>query len=499
MRESGKRPWPASWPPFYRAMLHVAIATAVGNVALGAYIAVDVCHGWLSLLFGLSMSIVACEMTIVLTVLTCARLARADRHTTLSLLVSYFVGVLAVSSVGLGLRKWPVAEDWVHVALAAAVGFPVMGVLFAFFNPHVSRRRVLAVVALGTVLAWLAFAWTVPYFGVLVGANLSYELSYLSGSSVTYLGSTCRVLLTFPGGLVGFPFAFAVTAAMLVRACEKPRSGADGEAARRAQKAFRGRLLPGIAAALAVMAVVVLGATIPGRLRLHHLMKAIESGELAEVKRLVDSGVSLSALDILGQTPLYVAVQSGHVDIAGLLLDRGASIDDGDKWGRSPMDGAIFSGRKEVVALLIARGARLALWNGSTLLHDAARVGHVEIVQLLIDKGAELDLKDSFRYTPLHWAALINHVEIARILLDRGADPNAKGSDGDTPLQFAAQHGHAKTAELLLFCGADANTTNRAGRTPLDTARLHARLKLVDLLRAHGGKTAKELRAGKGE
>jgi ankyrin repeat protein len=61
--------------------------------------------------------------------------------------------------------------------------------------------------------------------------------------------------------------------------------------------------------------------------------------------------------------------------------------------------------------------------------------------------------------------------------------------------------GHKEIAELLIAKGADVNTRGFLGITPLDKAVGNTfndknNAETPDLIRKHGGKTAKELKAG---
>ena len=103
-------------------------------------------------------------------------------------------------------------------------------------------------------------------------------------------------------------------------------------------------------------------------------------------------------------------------------------------------------------------------------LLDAAEKGNIEAVKQAIADGADVDAKDSDRWTPLHNAALKGHKEIVELLIAKCADLNAKGRSGWTPLHFAANGGDREVAKLLIAKGADLNAKTSDGVTPLDWA-----------------------------
>jgi len=83
-------------------------------------------------------------------------------------------------------------------------------------------------------------------------------------------------------------------------------------------------------------------------------------------------------------------------------------------------------------------------------LHCAALNGHTEIVQLLLELGARVNPRNRNRETPLHMAALNGHKGIARLLIEAGADVNARGYKAETPLTQALDYGAGRKAVNLL-------------------------------------------------
>lgn len=69
----------------------------------------------------------------------------------------------------------------------------------------------------------------------------------------------------------------------------------------------------------------------------------------------------------------------------------------------------------------------------------AAQGGHVEVMKLLIDAGAELNARQSRRWTALMYAAERSRDGAVALLLARGADTTLKNEGGDTAAALAAQ------------------------------------------------------------
>src|SRR5262245_40982465 len=112
--------------------------------------------------------------------------------------------------------------------------------------------------------------------------------------------------------------------------------------------------------------------------------------------------------------------------------------------------------------------------DGRTALHLATRHRSLDIVEYLIAKGAQVNLTTPRMFnTPLHFAASNTWREgpqIASVLIARGAKIDAKNHDGYTPLRFAAEDGSPAMVELLVSKGADSNVQDKQGRTPLALA-----------------------------
>ena len=90
------------------------------------------------------------------------------------------------------------------------------------------------------------------------------------------------------------------------------------------------------------------------------MLKAAFTGDLKQVKKLLDGGLPVSAIltpdDVEGEPPQYqainAAVDHGHVAVVRLLLDRGADVNARTSYGATPIQEA---GNLETARLLYSR------------------------------------------------------------------------------------------------------------------------------------------------
>ncbi|MHC4463040.1 MAG: ankyrin repeat domain-containing protein [Planctomycetota bacterium] len=219
-----------------------------------------------------------------------------------------------------------------------------------------------------------------------------------------------------------------------------------------------------------------------------------DEAKIREIAEIVRLGRDLIEAEIRierkteSDEPLHRAIQHGDVNNVRNLIEEGADVNAKDGSGRIPLGYAAEKGNMEIVELLFAAGADV---NGKG--HDgqlpfvwASEMGHLDIAKLLILEGTDVTDMDNGGSTCLIWAAWKGRTELAEMLIDRGADVNSKDHNGGTALHDAVRGGHKEMVELLIAKGADVNAKSTKDSTPLDLAIGRADEEMAELLGKYG-------------
>ena len=156
------------------------------------------------------------------------------------------------------------------------------------------------------------------------------------------------------------------------------------------------------------------------------LFTAIQRSSIADVERLLKTGVSAGLTDAEGTPALMAAALFADARMMELLLQHGADANQPGPSGTTALMWAVPDLAK--VRLLVAHGANVNARpenDRTALLVAASYPQTVDLLRLLLDHGADLRAQDKGGATALALSLRSADVEVVRFLVERGLDPNA--------------------------------------------------------------------------
>ncbi|EFA02876.2 transient receptor potential channel pyrexia [Tribolium castaneum] len=166
------------------------------------------------------------------------------------------------------------------------------------------------------------------------------------------------------------------------------------------------------------------------------LHRAVTSGDVSLVKRLLAAGSDPNAADSHGRTPIVFAecIKNDELfeQIVELLIAHGADV---NACNDTPLYSAVFYGKKHLVERLLKAGAGV---RSNNLLHIVAEKGDDTILALLLgDKRSEemIDGEDANGRTSAFLAAQHDHKRCLKMLIAKGADLSRADLQGESVME----------------------------------------------------------------
>jgi len=234
---------------------------------------------------------------------------------------------------------------------------------------------------------------------------------------------------------------------------------------------------------------------------------AVLLGNVDSVKRLLDAGANVNAVDKHNKTALHHAAMRGDLSLAMMLVAHGAEIDPLDNRTHTPLYYAIdyaddTENEDYAVADFFVKqcGANVALVeddpalldeNADTDSDDDEDLMESQHASAAVELIPQVDAATPSHPYPLHWAVYSGDVETVRVLLNQH-NVNERDSEGRSPLWYAAaqanmgyapdqkkREGYEQILKWLLEHGADALLADNGNESPLTLAVSWCQLPLV--------------------
>lgn len=180
------------------------------------------------------------------------------------------------------------------------------------------------------------------------------------------------------------------------------------------------------------------------------LMWAALGWDRETIEELLRAGADIDARDGEGETAITLAVTKNRRAIIDLLEEAGASLPPDHALRRAVATGDLETVERLVGEGV---DPDRSISDGKILVHLAAARPSPEVLQALLEAGANPDLADAQGRTALHVAALEGREGSVRALIDAGAAVNPADEAGRVPLDLVSRKAPPGLAEALRGAG----------------------------------------------
>lgn len=242
------------------------------------------------------------------------------------------------------------------------------------------------------------------------------------------------------------------------------------------------------------------------------IFKAVKDGDIEEVKSILKDGEDINIKSSTSLSSLlHIAIIENQTEIAMYLIEQGIDVDCVDLIGNTPVMLAVYY---DNVVVFDAIKERCNLFaedsNGNTLLHLAASSGDVELFDELVNIGIDINKKNNNNCTALVYSKglnMFNEVEkmmnintlskedaatilfnaidenIVKEIIDKGyIEVNYLDEQGNNALVNAYVYGNTEVFNVLIDLGINVNNQNDTGDTVLHYCVEDNMLEYIQLL-----------------
>jgi len=183
------------------------------------------------------------------------------------------------------------------------------------------------------------------------------------------------------------------------------------------------------------------------------LYKAAESGDLAEVQRLIEQDASPNTLGPGKQSIIQVAAERCNLEVVKYLAEKGAELNHKNASTRTPLVSAILGGDIRIVQVIFEKGVDIEtkMDVGVTALHAVAMRGEdrIDLFELLLKNGAKVDTNAEGGNTTLMFATMSENVKIMKKIIElRPNMVSSRATYGGTACSLAQARQSEKSKEI---------------------------------------------------
>ena len=187
------------------------------------------------------------------------------------------------------------------------------------------------------------------------------------------------------------------------------------------------------------------------------ILTARQNGNTVIMKKLIDHGANINAVDKFGDSALTLAAWRGYEKTVNLLLDNGIKIPEDKNQQWSLMLYSVSKNMEKLFDIMLEKNIDLMKYNeeGGRLIHNAARGGNIKIMRRLLKKKFDINLGDMFGLTPLHYAAKNGNIKIMKLLYEKKCKINKRNFTGESAYNIAVKNKRTESAKYLKRIGAE--------------------------------------------
>lgn len=213
----------------------------------------------------------------------------------------------------------------------------------------------------------------------------------------------------------------------------------------------------------------------PNQMTTWNVAEAMQAQQGQMVAAMLEQGCDPNAKDARGNTALHWACFCQFNDLLRRLIDYGARLDAMNDDEEAPSHWAAKS--SNVIALGILSRANPAVLvqrdsDGFTPFIICAQRDNGPLMEWLYMEGITVDEQDDCARTALHWACYKGHRRTVQWLLSRSASIMHRDREGMTAIHWGALRGHEHICEMLLDVGSASllSVQEIVGDTPVTLA-----------------------------